>query len=349
VVRALTLSLSRERERGRSALIRAMSARTLLYVMRRLLQAVPIVLGIVILNFFLLHLAPGDAATVLAGEAGGAPPEYVAALRKQFGLDQPLLVQLWLYLKNVLTFDLGYSYRHSMPVATLILQRLGPTLLLMGATLVVSVGLGVVLGLLAATKVNSWRDNLISVLAVVCYATPLFWIGLMLIVLFSIKLDWFPSNGMEDVVAFNEGWDRVLDIAHHLVLPTVTLSLFYMALYARLMRASMLDQSGMDYVTTARAKGLTERKITLRHVLRNAVLPVVTMAGVQTGALLGGSVVTETVFAWPGLGLLAFQSLFARDFQLLLGIFFLSACLVVLVNLVVDLVYTLLDPRIEAR
>src|SRR5690242_8867205 len=181
--------------------------RTLLYVLRRLLQAVPIVLGIVVLNFFLLHLAPGDAATVLAGEAGGAPPEYVAALRKQFGLDQPLLVQLWFYLKHVLTLDLGYSYRHAMPVATLILQRLGPTLLLMGATLLVSVGLGTVLGLLAATRVNSWRDNLISVLAVVCYATPLFWIGLMLIVLFSIKLDWFPSNGMEDVVAFNEGWD----------------------------------------------------------------------------------------------------------------------------------------------
>jgi peptide/nickel transport system permease protein len=154
---------------------------------------------------------------------------------------------------------------------------------------------------------------------------------------------------MEDVVAFYEGWDRVIDIAHHLVLPAVTLSLFYMALYTRLMRASMLDQRGMDYVVTARAKGLTERQITWRHVLRNAVLPVITMAGVQTGALLGGSVVVESVFAWPGLGLLAFQSLFARDFNLLLGIFFLSACLVVLVNLVVDLLYMVLDPRIEAR
>jgi peptide/nickel transport system permease protein len=154
---------------------------------------------------------------------------------------------------------------------------------------------------------------------------------------------------MEDVVAFYEGWERVVDIAHHLVLPAVTLSLFYMALYTRLMRASMLDQRGMDYVVTARAKGLTERQITWRHVLRNAVLPVITMAGVQTGALLGGSVVVESVFAWPGLGLLAFQSLFARDFNLLLGIFFLSACLVVLVNLVVDLLYMALDPRIEAR
>jgi peptide/nickel transport system permease protein len=322
---------------------------TLVYVLRRLLQAVPIVLAIAVLDFLLLHLAPGDAATVLAGEAGGAPPEYVEQLRHQFGLDQPLIVQLALYLKNIFSLDLGYSHRHGMPVITLILGRLWPTLLLMVSTLVLSVTVGVLSGVLAAGKVNSWRDNLISIAAVIAYATPLFWIGLMLILLFSLKLDWFPSNGMEDVVAFNQGFARAVDIAHHLVLPTVTLSLFYMALYARLMRASMLDQRGMDYVTTARAKGLSERAITRRHVLRNAVLPVVTVAGVQTGALLGGSVVVETVFAWPGLGLLAFQSLFARDFNLLLGIFFLSACLVVFVNLVVDLAYRLLDPRIEQR
>lgn len=319
------------------------------YVLRRLLQAVPIVIGIVVLNFLLLQLAPGDAATVLAGEAGGAPPEYVAALRERFGLDRPVWVQLLLYLKNILSLDLGYSFRHGMPVSELILTRLGPTLLLMGSTLVLSVGLGAFLGLLAAMSVNTWRDNLISVAAVIAYATPLFWVGLMLILVFSVKLDWFPATGMEDVVAFYEGWDRVLDIAHHLVLPTLTLSLFYMALYARLMRASMLEQRGQDYVVTARAKGLTERRIVYAHVLRNAVLPVVTMAGVQVGALLGGSVVVESVFAWPGLGLLAFQSLFARDFNLLLGIFLLSACLVVAVNLLVDLCYMLLDPRIEAR
>ena len=267
------------------------------YVLRRLLQAVPIVIGIVVLNFLLLQLAPGDAATVLAGEAGGAPPEYVAALRERFGLDQPVWLQLLLYLKNVLSLDLGYSFRHGMAVSELILTRLGPTLLLMGSTLVLSVGLGVFLGLLAATSVNTWRDNVISVAAVVAYATPLFWVGLMLILVFSVKLDWFPTTGMEDVVAFYEGWERVLDIAHHLVLPTLTLSLFYMALYTRLMRASMLEQRGQDYVVTARAKGLGERRIVYAHVLRNAVLPVVTMAGVQVGALLGGSVVVESVFA----------------------------------------------------
>jgi peptide/nickel transport system permease protein len=196
---------------------------------------------------------------------------------------------------------------------------------------------------------NSWRDNLISILSLLSYATPLFWVGLMLIALFSLRLGWFPTSGMETIAAFYQGWDRVVDIAHHLVLPAITLSLFYMAFYTRLMRATMLEQSGMDYVTTARAKGLTERRITFRHILRNAVLPVVTMAGVNIGALLGGSVVVETVFGWPGMGLLAFQSLFARDVNLLLGIFFISACLVILINLLVDLIYFALDPRIEVR
>lgn len=325
-----------------------MSAR-LRFVAGRLLQAVPIVLGIVILNFLLVHLAPGDVATVLAGEAGGAPPEYVARLRHDFGLDQPLWLQLFYYVKNILLLDLGYSFRQSMPVLPLILERLGPTLLLMGTTLALSVGFGVLLGLIAAMRVRRWADTMISILAIVAYATPLFWIGLMLIVLFSIKLDWLPTTGMETVAAFYEGWDRVVDIAWHLILPAVTLSLFYMALYTRLMRAAVLEQAGMDYVTTARAKGLTERRITFRHVFRNALLPVVTIVGVQVGSLLGGSVIVEAVFAWPGLGQLAFQSLFARDFNLLLGIFFLSACLVVIVNLAVDLLYALLDPRIEAR
>jgi peptide/nickel transport system permease protein len=317
------------------------------YALKRLTQAVPIVLAILVLNFLMLHLAPGDAAQVLAGEAGSATPEYLAQLRARFGLDQPLALQLIFYVKHMLTLDLGFSFRHNMPVLDLILARLWPTLLLMGVTLVASVGAGILLGLLAASRVNGWRDTLISILALVSYATPLFWVGLMLIVVLSLRLGWFPTSGMETVAAFNEGWRRWLDIAHHLVLPALTLSLFYMALYTRLMRAAMLEQASMDYVTTARAKGLSEARITLAHVLRNAVLPVVTMAGVQVGSLLGGSIVVESVFAWPGLGLLAYQSLFARDFNLLMGIFFLSACLVVAVNLAVDLTYTMLDPRIQ--
>jgi peptide/nickel transport system permease protein len=322
-------------------------AALLQYILRRLVQTIPVVLGVVVLNFLLLQLAPGDLATVLAGEAGGAPKEYIDQLRQRFGQDQPVFVQLASYMGNLLTLDLGYSFRQSAPVLQLLLDRLWPTLLLMGTTLVLSLGFGVLMGLLAALWVRTWKDHVISIAAIIFYATPLFWVGLMLILLFSIKLGWFPTSGMEDVVAFNEGWDRVWDIAHHLVLPSVTLSLFYLALYARLMRASMLEQRGLDYVTTARAKGLTERQINVRHVLRNALLPVVTMAGVQVGSLLGGSVIVESIFAWPGLGQLAYQSLFARDFNLLLGIFFLSSCLVVIVNLVVDVIYVLLDPRIR--
>ena len=322
------------------------SARLLRYVFRRLLQAIPVVLGVVVLNFLLLQLAPGDAATVLAGEAGGAPAEYVQALRQRFGLDKPVPVQLALYVKNILALDLGYSFRNQSPVLPLILARLSATLLLMGTTLVLSLGIGVLLGLLAAVWVRSWKDQLISVIAIIAYAMPLFWIGLMLILLFAIKLDWLPTSGMEDAAAFYEGWERIVDIARHLILPAITLSLFYMALYARLMRATMLEQRGLDYVTTARAKGLSERQITLRHVVRNALMPVVTVAGVQVGGLLGGSVVVESVFAWPGLGQLAFQALFARDLNLLLGIFFISSCLVVAINIVVDVVYVLLDPRV---
>ena len=326
-----------------------MTAKGLRYVLRRLALAIPTILTIVVLNFALVHLAPGDAADVLAGEAGSATPQYMAQLRQKFGLDQPLSVQLAVYLKQVVTFDLGYSFRHGMSVSELIATRLGPTLLLMLTVLALSVGFGVLLGAIAARNLNRWRDNAISVLAVLAYATPVFWAGLMLIVVFSVKLGWFPVSGMEEVAAFKEGWARVADIARHLVLPAITLTLFYLALYTRLMRASVLDQYAMDYVVTARAKGLTERQIAWRHVFRNAVLPVLTMAGVQIGALLGGSVVVETVFAWPGLGFLAYESLFARDINLLLGIFFVSGCLVVSVNVLIDLAYSLLDPRIELR
>jgi peptide/nickel transport system permease protein len=326
-----------------------LTGKGLRYVLRRLALAVPTILVIVVLNFALVHLAPGDAADVLAGEAGSATPEYMAQLRQKFGLDRPLHVQLFVYLERVFTLDLGYSFRHNMTVTELIASRLGPTLLLMLSVFALSVGCGVLLGAIAARNLNRWRDNLVSTLAVLAYATPVFWAGLMLIVVFSIKLGWFPTSGMETVAAFNEGFARVRDIAWHLVLPAVTLTLFYLALYTRLMRASVLDQFAMDYVVTARAKGLTERQVARRHVLRNAALPVVTMAGVQIGALLGGSVVVETVFAWPGLGLLAYESLFARDINLLLGIFFICAVLVVVVNLAVDVIYSLLDPRIELR
>ena len=323
------------------------STQILRYIIRRLFQAVPIVLAIIVLNFFLLNMAEGDAVDVLAGEAGSATPEYMAELRAKFGLDQPLPVQLLVYLKNIISLDLGYSFRHDMPVSVLIVDRFWPTLLLMVSTIILAVLFGILLGLLAAINLNTWKDAVISVFALITYATPLFWVGLMMIVVFSINLRWFPTSGMENIAAFYEGFDRFVDIAHHLVLPTITLSLFYLALYTRLMRASMLEQYGQDYVVTARAKGLPERRITFGHVLRNALLPVVTMAGVQVGAIIGGSVIVESVFAWPGLGMLAFESLFARDLNLLLGIFLISSVLVVVVNLIVDVIYCFLDPRIE--
>lgn len=299
-----------------------MLKKRLTYVLKRLFHAIPVVVGIALLNFLLVHLAPGNPADVLAGEAGSATPEYMAMLREQFGLDQPLYVRLLEYMGNLFTLDLGFSWRHNMPVFDLIWDRLGPTLLLMFSALLLSVGVGILLGLLAATQVGTWRDTLITVLGIVSYATPLFWVGLMFILVFSLKLDWLPATGMENVIMFYEGWDRVQDIALHLILPAVTLSLFYLALYTRLMRASILEQFGSDYVVTARAKGVSENGIMFKHVLRNALLPVVTMAGFQVGAMLGGSVVVEAVFGWPGLGQLAFQTLFARDYNLLLGIFF---------------------------
>jgi peptide/nickel transport system permease protein len=313
----------------------------------RLLLAIPVVLGIVVLNFFLIHLAPGDAASVLAGESGAASPEYMEQLRHKFGLDQPLATQFGVYLLNMLHLDLGYSFRNDSPVGSLIVDRLWPTGLLMLTAFAAALLIGTLLGLVAATGRNSWRDAVISLVSLVAYATPGFWLGLMMIVVFAIRLGWLPTSGYDTVGADNEGWDEVWDVGRHLVMPAVALALFYLAVYARVMRASVLEQVGMDYVTTARAKGQTEARVMTGHVLRNALLPVVTMAGVQAGNLIGGSIVVETVFGWPGVGTLAFNALQSRDLNLLLGIFFVSACLVVVINLAVDLVYVCLDPRLE--
>ena len=313
----------------------------------RLLLAIPVVLGIVVLNFFLIHLAPGDAASVLAGESGAASPEYMEQLRHKFGLDQPLATQFGVYLLNMLHLDLGYSFRNDSPVGSLIVDRLWPTGLLMLTAFAAALLIGTLLGLVAATGRNAWRDAVISLVSLVAYATPGFWLGLMMIVVFAIRLGWLPTSGYDTVGADNEGWDEVWDVGRHLVMPAVALALFYLAVYARVMRASVLEQVGMDYVTTARAKGQTEARVMTGHVLRNALLPVVTMAGVQAGNLIGGSIVVETVFGWPGVGTLAFNALQSRDLNLLLGIFFVSACLVVVINLAVDLVYVCLDPRME--
>jgi peptide/nickel transport system permease protein len=322
--------------------------RRLAFLARRAALAIPVLLGVATLNFFLIHLAPGDPASVMAGEGGSATPEYLAMLRHKFGLDQSLPLQFWHYISNVAKLDLGYSFSNDETVLSLILDRLWPTLLLMGTAFVLSVGIGTLLGLLAGTRRNTWQDAAISMLALLASATPTFWLGLMLIVLLSIQLDWLPTSGFETIGAFYEGWPYVIDVARHLVMPALSLALFYLALYVRVMRAAVIDQTRQDYVTTARAKGQTERGVIFGHILRNALLPVITMAGVQAGNLIGGSVIVEAVFGWPGIGTLAFSALQGRDFNLLLGIFLVSACVVVALNLLVDLAYTMLDPRTDA-
>ena len=316
------------------------------FILRRLAQLVPVLLAIATLNFLLLHMAPGDAADIIAGQMGHATPESVAALRQEFGLDKPLWQQYLIYVAKLATLDLGHSFVYQVPVSTLILDRLPATLALMIPALVIAVGVGVVLGVIAARNRGRWIDSVVSVGALVIYATPVFWLGLMLIVFFSIRLGILPSGGATDVRAAYTGFAYVLDLARHLVLPVLTMALFYVAIYTRLMRASMLEVYSLDFITTARAKGVSEGAIAWRHTARNALLPVVTLAGLQFGHLLGGSVLVETVFGWPGLGRLVFDSLQSRDLNLLLGILFVSSVVVVLANLAADLTYGLLDPRI---
>jgi peptide/nickel transport system permease protein len=314
----------------------------------RLAKGIVVLFAIAVLNFFLIRAAPGDPAQVLAGEAGAADEQLLIQLRERFGLDQPLLTQLWVYLKGYLTFDLGFSYRQQQSVLSLILDRLPATLLLTGAAFIVSLGLGTLMGALAARRAGRWQDSVITTLALVFYATPLFWVALMSQIVFSLKLGLVPNVGYETIGANYTGLARALDIASHLVLPALTLGLFFTALYARMMRASMLEVAGADFVKTARAKGLAPGLVSRRHVARNAILPVVTLAGLQAGQLVGGAVLTETVFAWPGIGRLMFDALVQRDYSVLLGVFFMSSAMVVGFNILTDLVYRLADPRIEA-
>jgi peptide/nickel transport system permease protein len=271
----------------------------------------------------------------------------MADLRREFGLDRPLWDQLAIYVGNVARGDLGYSHRQKERVGTLILDRVPATLLLTGTAMLLAIALGVTLGALAAGRVGRWADSAITVLALVVYATPSFWIGLMFVLLFSIELGWLPAFGYETVGARHDGIALVVDRLRHLALPATTLGLFFVAVYARLTRGAMLEVAQMDFVRTARAKGLPEDQVTRRHVLRNALLPIVTFAGLQAGYLVGGSILIETVFAWPGIGRLAFEAVGARDYNLLLGVFITTSVMVIAFNLLTDLAYTLVDPRIE--
>ena len=309
---------------------------------------VAIVFAIIVVNFFLIHAAPGDPASVMAGQSGAADPQFVEQLRHEFGLDQPLSTQLWIYVSSIARGDLGISHRQQRTVLSLIAERLPATLLLTGTAFAFALVTGIALGAAAARRVGTWADSVITVLALAFYATPIFWVGLMLVLVFSVWLGWLPSFGMETVGADLHGWAAVADTAQYLVLPALTLGLFYMAVYARLTRSAMLDVAGQDFIKTARAKGVGEGRILRRHILRNALLPVVTLAGIQAGQLIGGSVLVETVFAWPGIGRLAFDALLARDYQVLFGVFLTTSILVVVFNLITDLVYLAIDPRMQA-
>jgi len=320
------------------------------FLFRRLVYGLILMLGVVVLNFMLIRLAPGDPAVVIAGEMGGANEALLAAIRADYGLDKPMLTQLGIYLGNILRGDLGQSYFFNQPVATLIGNRIGPTILLVLSAQVISIVLGVFLGVIAARKPNGVLSGVVSVIATVGYAVPVFWTGIMLIILFASVFPIFPVEGMQSVRLREASlWVKTVDIAHHLVLPAFTLALIYLAQYARLSRASMLEVLGSDYIRTARAKGAPERSVLFKHALRNASLPILTVAGLQFGNLISGALLVETVFNWPGMGRLAFESILRRDYPTILGVLFVASAMVVVANLLTDLSYRLADPRLRGK
>lgn len=316
------------------------------YTVRRLVQAIPVVLAVIILNFLIVHLAPGDPVNILVGEYGSTQ-EFRERIRREYGLDQPIATQLAVYLRRILRGDLGYSLYFNQPVITLILQRLPATILLMASQLVFALITGVLLGVGAARRPYSALDNVSTAVALIGYSMPVFWSGLLLILLFSTTLGFLPSGGMMSSREKITGLAAVWDVLKHLVLPAFTLGLVNLALYVRLTRASMLEVLSQDYVRTAWAKGLSERRVTRHHALRNALLPVVTITGIDLGRMIGGAVLTETVFAWPGVGTLTFTALQSRDYPVIVGTFMFVSIGVILANLLVDLVYGALDPRIQ--
>ena len=313
---------------------------------RRLLAALPTLVLLLIGIFVLLQFAPGDTVDAMMAQMGGGDTATAQRLREFYGLDLSLPAQLSQYLWRLVRLDLGFSSIYGKPVSLVIAERLPVTLLLMVSALSFAFFFGMVLGVVAGRTVNKWPDTLISTLGLIFYSTPSFWLGLMSIVVFSVYLQWLPSGGFEDITSVYAGLARTLDIARHLVLPAFSLGLIYLAIYLRIMRASMLEVLNLDFIRTARAKGLSENRIMVRHVLRNALLPMVTLVGLQASTVLGGSVVIESVFSLPGLGRLAYESVIQRDLNTLLGIVFVSALVVIVVNFITDLLYAVLDPRI---
>jgi peptide/nickel transport system permease protein len=316
------------------------------YLLLRLAQLLPIVLVIIVVNFFLIRLAPGDPIAYIIGDAP-VSAEVVATLRKNLGLDQSLITQLAIYLTNVLHGDFGYSFVSREPVLSVILARLPATLLLMLSQYVLAIVAGIGLGVISAKRQGSMLDTGVTLLSVVGYAMPVFWLGQMLMLIFATKLGWFPAQGMLSLRYDLGPLGKTLDVAQHLVLPAVTLAFFNLALIARLTRANMLQVLRLEFIMFARSKGISERLVIFRHALRNAILPVVTIVGINIKTLITGAVLTETVFAWPGLGRLTYDAIYARDYPVLMAMFVLVGLLVVLGNLITDIAYAYLDPRIR--
>jgi len=310
------------------------------YALRRLLLAVPVLFGVSVLVFAVLHLAPGDPAAIMLGAQ--STKEDVERLRRDLGLDQPLVVQYLHWMGQVARGDLGRSIPLGRAVLPEVLLRFKATLLLTAGALVIAIFLGLVAGIVSAVKQYSWLDRMSMGVAVTGVSLPVFWTGIMLIIVFALQLRWFPSSGMSSPYGSGPA-----DVLWHLVLPAVTLGTASAAALARLTRSSVLEIIRQDYVRSARAKGLAERAVIARHVLKNAVNPIITVLGVQVGFLLGGAILTETVFSWPGLGSMMVRAIQARDYPLVQGGVLLIATTFVVVNLIVDLLYAVFDPRIR--
>lgn len=301
------------------------------YIARRLMLTIPVVLGVSIIVFSIIRLLPGDPARAIAGV--NATPEFIEAVQIRYGLDQPIYVQYGRFMANLFRGDLGDSVFSGRPVTTEIGERFPRTLLLATISLVIATLVGVSAGIVSATRRNSIFDNVSMLLALVGVAAPVFWMALMLQLLFSVQLRWLPATGIGSI--------------RHLILPSITLGMASAALMARITRSSMLDVLRQEFITTARSKGLDERVIIYKHALKNALIPVVTVLGLQFGILLGGAVLTETVFAWPGVGRLLVDAILRRDYPIVQGTVMLLAFFFVLINLVVDITYAFLDPRIH--
>jgi len=314
-------------------------------LVKRVIQSLILILLLIIINFFLIHLAPGDPVYYLAGQSGDE--QYYELIRAKFGLDQPLTMQLWVYLSSVLRGDLGYSLSYQQPVSAVIFSRVPATLLLIvSAILMASVG-GVILGVEAARRENSFYDRLFNTFALLGHSFPSFSIGHLLLLFFALYLGLFPAQGMISANQDLTGINYFLDLLAHLALPALTLAIVQLAQIMRLTRAEMLNVLDENFITTARAKGVSERRVLYGHALRNALLPVVTIIGSDLGMLLSGAVLTETVFAYPGLGRLTLEVLAARDYPVLMGLFLLISISVAVINFLTDITYPLIDPRIK--